>query len=225
MAKDVDVSTINQQLSKTERSLIFDGANKVEMFFSTIGANLSKIKTEDLIDLHAMIRKSTMSTWKLQAQIINELHSRSKYGEGGIDDVARVLGISRSQAYKDLAIWHTFFSDPDVEYAVDEKSYFQIALGAPDPVGALGYVEEQKQSGNYSYSTVDFKKYVAKAKKQRGESWKDRQLKMFMEIDKSGLIGEANKTIFNGAGYNIEMRYADIERTIPKQLIIKRVHN
>lgn len=158
---------------------------QVLSFFNIMDASTDRIiehiplmSDDDLVHVRGYARSLDRTSWRIEIAVDAEILSRAKLrgGRGHKDEEGegRMAALERAADWarvhpdtirRNAAIYQAFFDDPeqtivDVHDTLTQKSYYEIALRADDPVAALRVFAEKKKA-DYKFSVRDARRWVA----------------------------------------------------------------
>jgi len=140
----------------------FQGLNKIEDYFDRVEEVIPQLSDEQLTLLYHYLDTIGKNSWRAQCAVIAEAQNRARHGSAAVEAMAKEFGVSRGQAFKDAKIYNLLLAGGQ-NWAISEKTYYQIAIEAPDPHAALSHAEERLMSLG-KYTTREFQRYVKSVK-------------------------------------------------------------
>jgi hypothetical protein len=138
----------------------------IENFFETIEGTVSNLSDEQLLNLFGLVDELGTRSWSTRALVLEEIENRTKkllnkdslskaeFGE----HVAKVVNIAKSTAYEDIHILKSVRAS-GLKPRLD-RTFYKIALGAPNFKEAVEHAEEEYDSLGGKYSTREFEHWV-----------------------------------------------------------------
>ena len=136
----------------------FQGLNKIEDYFGRVEEVIPHLSDEQLALLYHYLDTIGKNSWRAQCAVIAEAQNRAHHGSAAVEAMAREFGVSRGQAFKDAKIYNLLLAGGQ-HWAINEKTFYQIALEAPNPREALAHAEERILTLG-RYTTREFHRYV-----------------------------------------------------------------
>lgn len=148
---------------EAQYSDFFQGLNKIEDYFGRVEEVIPHLSDEQLTLLYHYLDTIGKNSWRAQCAVIAEAQNRAHHGSAAVEAMAREFGVSRGQAFKDAKIYNLLLAGGQT-WAIGEKTYYQIAIEAPDPRAALSHAEEQVLALG-RYTTREFQRYIKSIRK------------------------------------------------------------
>jgi hypothetical protein len=119
-----------------------------------------KLEPDEILKgLYDDIRTIKHRSWMAQAAIINEMQSRSSYGDKVAKHVAAALGCHERTVWSRGQIFRDIIENPECSIAVEvvaEEGFYKEAVSSEDPVGAIKLAAERKIE-DQSYTVSRFR--------------------------------------------------------------------
>lgn len=169
---------------------IFGSIDRLENLEATIARLAPKAEDEQLIHGRNYARQLGKTAWKIEVICDAEIWRRTKRLVGGrghtdtneegvmaaVNKRAHDLGCGASTVLKNVQIFNQFETTLISESTLDDKSYYQAALSAPDPDAALDFFAAKRAESPF---------YLA------ADAWRDVAfLKAQVEIAKDKLVSK-----------------------------------
>ncbi len=145
-------------------SKLVDQARSVITWIQTMAFSgaLRTETDEHLATLYQELRSIKHFTWRSQAAIIDEMQSRSSYGDECAKHVAEALGCGERTVQSRGQIYREILSDPACSQAIEiipEEAFYREAVATEDPVHWINYACEKKIA-NPKYTTAQFRQEI-----------------------------------------------------------------
>jgi hypothetical protein len=125
----------------------------LEQFSSGLSGAREKIEAmsdEQLIELYSKLKSLEGVSWVIRCVVLGVAKTRAKRGDGVITSLAVEFGISQRMAQYDIAVYETFIRDNPTFEPVLTPKFYQLALKAENPNGAINYAIDRFTAGRYS---------------------------------------------------------------------------
>jgi hypothetical protein len=222
---EITIRRMTQQVASGPSHLV-DEARAIHHWLDAIVFSdcLKDEPDEVLKVLYDDIRVLKHRAWMSQAAIVNEMQSRSSYGDNMAKHVAEALGCSERTVQSRGQIFREIISKPEAEQACEvlgEEGFFKEAVSAPDPIAAINHAAERKV-GDPSYSVAKFREEL----KAGGEESTLREIVLICE-DATPVDERIAEQLWHkyGVPVRLEQRFPQVSNDTSKRLFDRRIAN
>lgn len=160
------VTLSSEQLSSFEESGFINSFNALDSFFDQIQNAIVKMDDNSLLEFIPLLDHFGVRAWYARVQAIQELENRIRVrlqkevltAKEFEEHVAKVVNVSRSTAYDDRKLFHKL-KEHEITPRLD-RTFYVIALRAPDFEKAVQHAEEENDRYHGKYSTREFARWV-----------------------------------------------------------------
>lgn len=183
-----------QTLPSFNDSSFFSSLDAIDDFFSSIDNATKNLQDDQLLNLFTLVNQLGGRAWVTRAIIVEEILNRTKKSLGKEEltkkefetHVARALDIAKTTAYTDLQILKEMkeMKEEGQDMPILDRTFYTVALTAPDFKKAVTYAVEQNDSLGGKYTAREFLRWVTK---ERGEANEEETKGMTVYL---GLVAE-----------------------------------